>query len=138
MIVEKRAIRRTSSGAFFAHAGDSPRRRVAHRLLAVLLLAVMSLGTASDVCQGWSSHAADRRSCCAHMENHCASWSPDDCCEKGEQRRTRDVVRAAPLPAPDMTPGTAVTPLVFVGSDDDLQALVDRPRSHLLYGVFLI
>lgn len=138
MIARKPAIRRTSSGAFFIRAGNSSRRRVVHRLLAVVLLAVVCFGTAADVCQGWSSHAGDRRSCCARMENHCASWSPDDCCEKGEQRRTRDTVRAVPLPAPDMTPGPAVTPLVFVDSDDDLQALAGRPSSHLLYAVFLI
>lgn len=138
MIAGKPAIRRASSGTFFIRAGNSSRRRVVHRLLAVVLLAVVCFGTASDMCQGWSSHAGDRRSCCARMENHCASWSPDDCCEKGEQRRTRDVARSAPLPAPDMTAGPAVTPFVFVDRADGLQALADRPSSHLLNAVFLI
>ena len=73
------------------------------------------------------------------MQNHCASWSsPDECCEKGEQRRGVDLVRALPLPAADMTPGPMVSPFSFIDRDDRFQALADRPRTHLLHAVFLI
>ena len=108
------------------------------RLLAVSLLAALSAGTAVDLCQGWSSHQTARKACCARMENHCATVSADDCCEKGEQRRTRDLTRSVAQPALDMTPGAIVAPLVLIDRETDVLILLARPRPHLLHEVFLI
>jgi hypothetical protein len=138
MIAEKPAVRRVLRGHFLARAGNNARFAV-RRLFAACVLLTVTVGPAADLCRGWSASAADRASCCERMQNHCASWSsPDDCCEKGEQRRSSDLARALPLPAADMTPGPLVSPLPFVGNDGRFQALADRPRTHLLHTVFLI
>lgn len=129
---------RTPSACFFALVGIRSRLRPVRRLFAICLLLALTGGTAADLCQGWSSHAAERASCCARMENQCGSWAPDDCCEKGEQRRTRDIVRAAPLPALDMTPGPEVVPMAFHDVGADLHTRIVGPRAHLLHSVFLI
>ena len=138
MIAEKPTVRRALSGDLLAAVGINARGAV-RRLFAACLLLALTVGPAADLCQGWSASAAERASCCERMQNHCASWSsPDDCCEKGEQRRSGDLARALPLPAADMTPGALVAPLVFVDTDGRLQALADRPLTHLLHTVFLI
>ena len=138
MIAEKSPVRRAPSGDLLAAAGINTRGAV-RRLFAACLLLALTIGPAADLCQGWSGSAAERASCCERMQNHCASWSsPDDCCEKAEQRRSGDLARALPLPAADMTPGALVAPVLFVDTNSRLQALAARPLTHLLHTVFLI
>ena len=138
MITEKTAGRKGRRGDFSPMARISSCAALVRRLLASVLVALFVISAFGDLCVGWSADAAERAACCARMENHCASWSPDDCCGNGEQRRTRDLVRAVPLPTPDMTPGPVVTPLVAVDDDISLQVSAARPHAHLLHAVFLI
>ena len=138
MTAEKATRRSVPLGHFGPAAGISSRFEFTRRLLAVSLLVVLSAGAAVDVCQGWSSHQTERKACCARMENHCATVSADNCCEKGQQRRTRDLARTVAQPALDMTPGAIVAPPVLIERDTDGLILLGRPRPHLLHEVFLI
>ena len=138
MIAENTARRKGLGAVLSAAVGINPRAALFRQVLASLLVLVFTAAAFGDLCAGWSSNAADRAACCARLANHCASWAPDDCCEKGEQRRTRDLVRAVPLPAQDMTPGPLVAPIAAPATDLHLQVLAERPHAHLLHAVFLI
>ena len=122
---------------FFASVRNSPRFCALRGILSAVLVAFLSWGAFADICVGWSN-PADRAACCARMANHCATVSADDCCEKGEQRRTRDLTRSVAQPALDMTPGAIVAPLVLIERETDVLILLARPRPHLLHEVFLI
>lgn len=138
MSAENRGIRGPRAKLFLGSVGKSSLVGPRRRMISLLLAGLMAATTAVDVCQGWSSQQSERKACCARMDNHCATWSVDACCEKGEQRRTRDLARSVAQPAPDMTPGAIVAPLVLIERETDVLILLGRPRPHLLHEVFLI
>jgi hypothetical protein len=136
MIAEKPAGRHSRRGGFLAAVRISSHPV---RVLALCLALVFAVGSASELCDGWSSDAAGRAACCARMETHCATWSADDCCAQGEQRQNREQVRSFPQPARDMTAAARVLPTMpSMAVESALPAAGQKLRPHLLHAVFLI
>ena len=107
--------------------------------MVICLALVFAVGSASELCDGWSADASGRAACCERMASRCATWSADDCCAQGEQRQNREQVRSLPLPARDMTAGALLVPAIpSMAIESAPPAALQGLRLHLLHSVFLI
>jgi hypothetical protein len=139
MIAKNTGIRRITTGKFRATARKNPRHGRVRLLVASALALLFAVTTAARLCEGWAGDAEQRAACCARMQQHCATWSSDDCCADGEQRQNRDLVRTIPQPARDMTAGAVVAPLTLIVTPGSALAVrTSGPAPHLLNSVFLI
>lgn len=105
---------------------------------AVILLSILTLGSAAPLtCAGWESAASDRMACCKRAAHErCADQSAADACcagqEQGRQRATG--VSAVHAAAPVLAPAVFVPALAFFDLDGRATRHFAPSSAHPLHG----
>ena len=118
----------------------------AQQVALVLLVTLLAGGWMRAGCDGWTSSAMERMSCCQGEGHDSTQEAADRCCAMGEQQRggaAAGVAFHAPAPVPAVV---SFAPLAI----PDVQWMIDRTRwatdvplglppvTHVLLSVFLI